>query len=432
MESSVNAQIRLLLETLFSPVGFLALAVYLSLLVTLGASTRAKWVVLSIMLWTATLALFDVSWVDNTLVFPLEQIRHYGRPITVALLVALLVPTLQSGRGWRSNLVLGGTIGVLVFELCLSTRFVLGGLLMRGVAGGLTYSLIFLTLGLGLSQWLQNIRDVHAALWSIAIAGSLFALGNIYQLIINHSAVVFGNRLIATAGNPQATGLVIAVALPPICYLIMLKAAPKYLRLYLTAIVGFLSLFLIWTGSRTGLLMSLIGLGLLFRAHIGRLFAVTIVCGIFLLFAMSLFEDSTQGIERLVSTQNTRSGQWGVLIEEFARSPLVGSVTQESGVLENSYLSTAARTGLIGLAVLLAVMTLVVTSVVRLNLRREEFGEHRLLVDLITAGFVSLGVGACFEGFLLGTLTNQIFVIYIYLAILAFMLDAVDFRAQNQ
>ena len=51
-----------------------------------------------------------------------------------------------------------------------------------------------------------------------------------------------------------------------------------------------------------------------------------------------------------------------------------------------------------------------------------------MLADMVFAGIGSALVAAFFEAFLLGTLTNQVFNLYLYLAVGAFILDV---RALN-
>jgi hypothetical protein len=62
---------------------------------------------------------------------------------------------------------------------------------------------------------------------------------------------------------------------------------------------------------------------------------------------------------------------------------------------------------------------------------RRYLGEHVMLADLVTAGLVSLFIGATFEGFLLASLTMPIFVIYMYLALATFLIDAVHVQQQQ-
>lgn len=431
MQTSVTVNIRLLLETLLSPAGMLAVVAGFVLLFVLAINKSAKWVVISVLLWVSTLGVIDVPWLDNTLVFPLEQIRRYGRPIVFALLLLLVLPALTSSRGWRVKLLLGGAIAYFIFQLFFSVRLLLGGLVPRGVAGAIVYMLIFTVFGYGLGCWMQTVREVHAVLWSVAGSGIIFVLGTLYQLLANHSAVVSGNRLLATTGNSQAAALVISVVLPVMCYLLIVRAGTRMARIVLSAAVGCLVLFLIWTGSRTGLLMTLVALGLLFRTRIVRGMGVVLICGIFFLAASLVFSEGTADAGRLISTKDTRTHNWKMLAEEFLSSPLTGIVHDDVDIAEMSYLSIAARCGVAGIGLFAVFGVLAGISIITIQHEKHELGEYALLGDLVTAGLVSLAVGANFEGFLLGTLTNQIFVLYIYLAILAFLLDAIRFNRRS-
>jgi O-antigen ligase/polysaccharide polymerase Wzy-like membrane protein len=427
MGNVVDVYIQQIITVLTSPVGILAVCVYILLLMALVINDNAKYAVLGIMIWVSTLGSYDKIWIDNTLVFPLEQIRAYGRPITVGLLLALLIPTIRAQRGWRSRLILGGTVLFFLYELLFSARITAGGLVSRGLVGAIVYILIFCVLGYGLSRWIQTYRDVRGLLFGVMLTGALFVGGTFYQLILNRSAIVWNSRLFGTTGNPQHAGVLIALSLLVMCYLFMQERKTIY-RLLLGATIGLMVLMLIWTGSRTGVLMAVIGLGLLFRARIGKLFVISLVCGLFLYIAIGFFQESTEGVSRLVSTENTRGAVWLQMIDEFKSAPLFGMIPQEIEIQENSYLSAAARTGMIGIAVLGIAMLTIIGSLAKLQMHRANLGEHTLLADLVTAGMVSLAVGAMFEGYLLGMLSSQIFLIYIYLAILAFLLDALDSR----
>jgi len=431
MQSSVVVQIRLLLEAFLSPLGILACVVSIALLFVLTVHKSARWWAISVLLWVSTLGFYDQLWIDNTLVFPLEQIRRYGRPIAFVLLVLLLLPALASPRGWRTKLVHGGAIAYFVFELCFSGRLFLGGLIARGAAGAVVYTLIFLVFGTGLGRWMQTIREVHAVLWSIAGSGALFVFGTVYQLLINPSAAVTKTRLIATTGNPQAAALTIAVVLPAMCYLLMAKAGTRIARIILAATTGFLVLFLIWTGSRTGMLMTLIAMGLLFRTRIMRGMGIVLICGVFFLAASMVFTEGTVGAERFLSTTDTRTRDWLLLLNEFAASPIVGIVHEDVAVQENSYLTAAARSGIIGLTLLSVAGVFAMISLIGVLRDKRQLGEYVLLADLLAAGLVSLAIGANFEAFLVGTLTIPVFITYIYLAILAFLSDAVRFNRQQ-
>jgi len=419
-------QIKVFLDALLSPLGLLAVGVYLVLLVMVGATRVAKWGVLSVLLYTATFGFYDKPWIDNTLVFPLEQLRRYARGIQVALLMALLIPVFASPRGWRRRLLLASTVIYLIFQMTYSTRLIFAGQLSRGVVGAMVYVLIFTTMGVGLSKWLQDLKDVHTLLRSILITMAIFIVATSYQLVVNPSAILINNRLIATTGNPQHTAVMISLTLPMLCYLLMQRRESKVWMVLWGMLAGFMVIFLLWSGSRTGLLMSMVGLGLLFRTRIGSALGMALACSIFVLIAWLVFSESTVGIDRFISSTDTRSIPWSELIQDFIASPLYGTMGDSPVIQENSYLSAAGRLGMIGMIPLLAGMVLCGRSLLVLYRCRPVLGENVLLADLAIGGLTALSVGAVFEGYLFATLAFPVFAIYIYLSIMTFVIDAVE------
>ena len=82
--------------------------------------------------------------------------------------------------------------------------------------------------------------------------------------------------------------------------------------------------------------------------------------------------------------------------------------------------------GLFGLVPLGAMVVMAVLGLWRLQRKRHLLGDHTMLADVVTASLVAYAVGAMFEGYLLGTMTYQVFGIYIYFAVMRFLLDAAE------
>ena len=82
--------------------------------------------------------------------------------------------------------------------------------------------------------------------------------------------------------------------------------------------------------------------------------------------------------------------------------------------------------GLFALIPMAAFMGATAWSLIKLQRIRRRLGEHEIMADLITSGLLSLAVGAIFEGYLLGTMTIQVFAVFIYMALMRFILDLVQ------
>jgi hypothetical protein len=183
-------------------------------------------------------------------------------------------------------------------------------------------------------------------------------------------------------------------------------------------------IFLVWTGSRTGIIATLVGVLLFFRAKLGRFLGVGILVGIFVLLSMQIYTESTAGFTDLFARGDTRSHVWGLLIQGFLDNPMWGSMTEQFGAAESSYLSVAGSLGLYGVIPLATFMAITARQLYKLERARKYLGDEIMLANLVTAGIISLAVGAIFEGYLLGLLAFPVFVLYIYLALLRFLLDA--------
>ena len=424
------SQLQSLLDLLLSPIGILAMSLFVVLLAAITVSKVVKWGTLTGMLYVSTLGKYEQPWFDHTLLPPFEQIRDESRAIVGGLLIALLIPVFMSARGWRTRLVLGSTAVFFLLELLYAVRMFQVGLmgqeemLARGATSIVVYTLFFVTLGIGLSKWLHTIEDAHTVLRCLAVTGALFVAGVVFHLILSPS-VMAQTRFHGTTANAQHASGVIALLLPPICYLLQQRTEWKQWRVVLAITVGMLVPLLLWTGSRNGLLMTVVGLGLFFRARLKRLIVVVIVVGVFAIVALQVFEESTRNVERLMSTQDTRSERWSQLVDDFVSSPIIGHIGDQPAIKENAYLSVAARLGVMGLIPLGVFLALVGKDLFKLHQSRRLLGEDALLADLVTSGLVAMIVGSCFEGFLLGTIAFWVPFIYIYLALLAFLLDAI-------
>lgn len=420
-----SRQLELFWGAFTTPTGGMFVAGFLLLFFLALTIKRIRWFVLPLALWTCTFSYSTtVSGVhlNLTLAYPMESLRPYGRPITGGLLLLLLLPAIVAPRGWRTRLLLPATIALVFFELVISGRTILGGFEVRGFASASVLFIVFLILGLGLSSWLQDWNDVIIVIRCMAISLMIFIGGTIYQVIMNPGAIVWQGRCFATTGNPQHAALVLSAGLLPLCYLLVRRDGSIIWRSILGATLAFDILFLVWTGSRTGALVGVVGLALLFRAKLARWMTAAVVAGTFILIVLPFFGQSMEGASHILSGADTRSGVWARQFQTFREHMAIG-VLDEPTNSENSYLATAARFGLLGVVPLAIAVALVGSALWALQRTRRYLGEHMLTADLVTGGLCALLLGAWFEGYLMGVLTNIVMLIYIYLAILAYMLD---------
>jgi O-antigen ligase len=422
----VEQQIRYYLYQLASPLGVTAAVCFLVALVLITWVDWAKWVALSLLIYLQTFGfVFRIKGAEpvNVLVTPLQQIRNVGRPLALALICLLLVPTFRSLRGGRWRLIHSGTIVFVCFEFLLALRFIVGDNYNKGVLALIVYGLYFLVLGVGLSRWLQGPKEAHIAVKTIVVGGGLMVLSTLCQFVAAPSAAYNGDRLAGTTNNPQHLGSTLAICIPAAAYLLVRKGESIFWRMACGCLLGFGLIVLMGTGSRLGLLMTLIGLLLLFRHRLGRFAVMGVVVSVVAYIALWLLGvGAITGADHLLDTRNSRAEGWQRTWEVFMNNFWFGTGS-DADMIENSFLSAGSETGMLGLAVMLAATALVVAGLWRLTRIRRSLGENAMLADLVCAIIVSILVGSFFEAFLMSSMTDMLVILYISLGLMALMID---------
>lgn len=415
-----------LIQGLTSPAGLLAIAAFIALCVGLVMFPGLRWVVVTLTLYSATLAPNEAEWHDNTLAWPLEPLRWISRQLTIALLVVLIIPTVTSVRGWRQRLIVGPILGLFIYQLYFGLSLLTTPLAARGVMALIFFILILLNLGWGLSRALQTHQDCRRLLWSIVGVLVLQILGTLYQLAVNRHAILPSNRLYGTMPNPQALALLISLALPTFYCLIALPGTPRRSRTVLLVLAGVLMVLLAWTGSRTGLLTGAVGALLFYRLRLGRLLPVALIIGLVFAVFASLYADSLEGASRLFSTENTREEAWRPLWENFLSSPLLGRISEgEMSARESSYLSILASFGLVGALFFFGMVVWTSASVARLWSHRRVDPAASVLIDFVLSSWGAFLVAAVFEGFFVAIATHYMMHLMLVLVVLHFCRDAI-------
>jgi hypothetical protein len=410
-------------DTMFSFEGMIGVTVLVILFIAAIAFPGLKWILLTAMFYFSTMGIQGSRWFVAHFFSPLQQIVENGRSLTWVLLALLLVPTFLARRGWRRRVVAPGLIVLLIFHLLFTSLRIYWGFEEKGWASLPTYILLFASLGYGLGKWLQSTQDAYRLINCMAYVGAIFAGVTVLQLVIDRSGIIENGRLVSTCITATFAAELIAVTLLPTIYLIALPGMRRIKRIALCISAALLVVFLIWTGTRTGLLMALIGVLITFRARLGRFIITGILLAILVLGASTLFQGSFEGISRLTSTSDTRTAGWRIAFRQFVAHPVLGMISSEQAITESSFISAAAYTGVIGSAILFLAMFLLFLDLFRAYLMRSVLKEHATLVDLAAGGIISLVGGAFLEGYLLGVLAFQIIALYFYVGLLTYALD---------
>ena len=276
MDFSLQVQFQNFLDVLTQPEGILGMSLLLLVVVGLVAVDKLKWLVLSFLIFVAVLAYSGFGGLK--LFSPINELRLYGRAIVMLLLGVLLIPTISSQKGWRTQIVNTGILLYFCFQLIASLRMLFGGDFFRGYFGTLSYALIFSVIGVGVSRWLQTMEHARAAVRCIVFAGIIFCVSSLIQYFIDRTAVAWSGRFFGVSGNANHAAVLLGVAIPPTIYEVITTRRRLLWRILIGAFVAIMIVLLVWTGSRTGFLSGVVGTAMLFRLRLGRMVLAPVMC----------------------------------------------------------------------------------------------------------------------------------------------------------
>jgi hypothetical protein len=422
--ASVTGVIRMAFDLLLTPVGFVAVVLGAALLGAIAFRKDGAFIGGAVVVTCMTMMYHDNKFFDNTLVEPLNTFRNLTKVVTFGVLFALALNLLiapGSSRRRKVNFVLAA---FLFFQTLFLARLAMNGDFTRAGLGWVADLLLFATLGVGFAKKVESDDDVDRYLSIFGFAAVVFIVLNSIQLAFGYRNAVAGNRLLGISGNPQLLGYICATFIVVLTHLFSRKPFGSWSRWIYGVTLGFLALFLLWSGSRTALLCAGTGLLVYFRFRIGRFAIVLAVGAIVVLLAAMLFSESFEGIDRFVSGENTRRGVWLRLLDDFRQAPVFGTINMRSdeniSSAESTYLSTLSLMGISG-GIPLAFLILGVIGMGVTALRARRAGkvdpDH---ADLMLAAVALMLVGSVFEGFFLGILAYAVVWNYIIMGLSTF------------
>lgn len=246
-----------------------------------------------------------------------------------------------------------------------------------------------------------------------AVVANIVWLGMIaMQVVIDPDMVTMGNefRFVGLYSNPQHSGVLMAFFL--VISLWMMLNERGRIALLMLGVVGINGLLLLWTGSRTGLGMAIIGVSATLYSRAGRAILLLPLAAIIGYVGLKVMVDVlgiTLGFERLTSTANTRDEAWGTLVSVAMENPLFGAGTEGAEKSENSWLYGFASYGF-GMLVLLLVLALV-ASVEILKTVRARFvvpAEYRSSLDFMVGLLLMYFAGAVLEGYMISRVSSTL------------------------
>lgn len=270
-----------------------------------------------------------------------------------------------------------------------------------------------------------RVLGLVAAAWIIACA---------IQFVIRYKVLVASGgytRFNGMLSNPQHAAAFLAFGVCVLTFLMLNDTKARYRPVW-AAIAAVNMVLLMWTGSRTGFGMSIIGLVAVLYTRLGRSIILLPIAGIVLIAVLSVVQETrTIDLSRLTSTQDTRTRAWAVLWEEFLDRPMFGTAMAEKTTYsENSLLMALAGFGIImGLLVGLLILWMLYKSyrIYRLRFVLHDPLEKRL-ADLFV-GFCGMYLfGAMFEGYMISRVSSPMAFMLFGAALGSF----IDLRAREQ
>lgn len=421
--------INQLLTFLMSPLGLVGAALGLVLWLRANRSQQAAWLVLALCGFAASLGKFTSQWIPEppALVFPLQQLRNAGRPMTIALVGLLLLISFKNQSNWYSTSLPLPVVWLLgVHGVIFAKNLLYGSATYAFLALG-TFVALVLAVTRGPARWLQTERDFHWGAWSIAMIGVIFLTANAYQAFFNLYPITFvKGRFLGTTGNPQQAGILLAIVLPAAMYLFESERSwRRFGWLVLLLVTGF-ALYL--TGSRMGVLMGITTILSFYRLRFTKLLRLGFLLGGIAIAVIVLSGSNddlwqpvfTSATGRYVEIEDTRQIVWAALWRNFQNYPIFGAPLQGERLMgygESSWLGAASSLGIIGLLPLLLFGLGCLVMILRLDRLGREAGGDRLANDMVIAGLAAILVGSIFEAILLGNLTVYTLVLLLYLAL---------------
>ena len=352
----------------------------------------------------------------------LEWLMRYSRPLFMLIILCMLLSALRFSRGWRTVLVCRTAKLLLALQLFMAFRMMLSGLTRtKGVQAMVAAPMLFFLLVPFVSSWIQSMADARKIALSIIWALVWLHLCVFVQMIHSLDPIIVNGRSYWASTNPQASSMILALTIPMLLWVIVDKKFTRQQRIVTICCLVANVFFLMWTGSRMGLLAMIVGALVFFRSRLSRgVLIIGVITALVLALEAAFGEHSSIMFHRITSAGNTRAGAWEIAIAQFMRSPLLGS--EGAGYAESAYLSAFGRFGIIGGGLILAFVGSLLGELLQLR-RRYKHTEHQGLSDCLIASFLALLTVAVFEASMLGSLAFWVFLLLVLLALLAFTQD---------
>ncbi|MDZ8079513.1 MAG: O-antigen ligase domain-containing protein [Nostoc sp. DcaGUA01] len=422
-----------LLALIFSPYSIFGIVIAVFILEKARHSRRLAWLLFGICCYATSLGKFQDQWITEPppLVFPLQQLRDMGRPLTIVLLGLLIVLGMQTHNGWRRIIIPQPVYYLIAFQVAVFFKILVYGDVAFALLALITFGAIVLMFKLGPSRWLQDEYNFRLGVWSLAMTGVIFAIVCAYQGRFDMYAMTFvQGRFLGTTGSSQHAAALLAGTIP--CFMFLIESHTKWdwIKAFWIAILLVVAYFLFLTASRTGAIMGISSILFFYRNRAGSLLRLGLFVGvllgvIFWFISPDKITQSTPASNRFISGGNTREGAWAGMWEGFMSNPIFGSPLEGGRLVfgENSWLAAGDTTGLIGFIPIVMMGLGCLKMMFELHKLSNTKSIYFLHSSTVIAGLVGLLAGSFSEAILLGNLSFPVFSLLMYLSLGKYLLD---------
>lgn len=276
----------------------------------------------------------------------------------------------------------------------------------------------------------RDFTDPVRILRMIALVNAAWIGLVLVQIAASPTMVMMGreNRFIGLLGNPQHAGSLIAVFIAVTLYLFMNDPLRRFKLVWL-GLLGVDIILLGWTGSRTGLGMTVLAVTGVLYARFGRAILWLPVIALLAVLTFEAFKalGLTIGFERLASTENTRAAAWSNLLQNGLSSPVIGMGVEGAGDSENGYLYGFAAYGFGMVLLILALIAATAYTSLKLWRRRRYLPlEYRALGDFMIGYFALYFGGSFFEGYMMARVAANLTFFMIFAGIASQLIQMTD------
>lgn len=403
------------------PIGLIIAALVAGIGLVIAMFSRPQLVLLPIagMFFVSSIAVMRTDWgvARPQWLFPIQT----NRTTFFLYFGLLLIPAAFRFRlgGERRPMAVQAVFLVLISLFVGLTR-----IFHEGFFSGMT-SMVFtcvtmLPLALVLPALLEEFEDFVGLLRALMFSNVAWIAGVVVQLGVNPTMLTAysgaGRRFVGLTSNPQSAGIYVGVMIMIALWLLLNDQRGRW-RLLWAALAAVNGIMLLWTGSRTGMGMAVIGVSAAIYGRIGRtvLLLPAIALSLVVAYQIALAMGVDLAIaERLTSTTDTRTGAWLTMIDRGMKNPLIGVGVVAAVNSENSYLYGFASSGVGAVLLILGLMIASAVVMLRAFRMRSHLGPlPRSLVDLFLGYNMLYFSGAVLEGYMIGRVTAHVVLILV-------------------